>query len=329
MIALAKFRSYSRRPGWSLLVVGVLAGVTVGGGVGVFAAASTKSVTVCADKKTNVLRYAKSGSCLKTETKITLNQTGATGATGPIGSPGASGPAGATGPAGPAGAAGAVGAAGAAGSSFAAQRVCGSNGTTLCAVGVQGPGGGTVFYVDTEGKFPGFDYLEAAPDDASTGVEWATTTAKCGSEQSTSCRSSYVTTSGESLKFIALGTGRAGTAEIIARHNVDNVSKSLYAAGVADSYSTASASDWWLPSRDELNELCKVVRNTNQLSGGSVACLGGTSPSGYTATRYWTSSEVVESSDASYGARGLDLGLGENFWFGKANTARVRPVRSF
>jgi hypothetical protein len=131
------------------------------------------------------------------------------------------------------------------------------------------------------------------------------------------------------LKFIALGTGRAGTAEIIARHNVDNVSKSLYAAGVADSYSTASASDWWLPSRDELNELCKVVRNTNQLSGGSVACLGGTSPSGYTATRYWTSSEVVESSDASYGARGLDLGLGENFWFGKANTARVRPVRSF
>jgi hypothetical protein len=50
---------YSRRTAAVLLLVGVLAGVTVGGGVGVIAASSTKIVTVCANKKTNILRYAK------------------------------------------------------------------------------------------------------------------------------------------------------------------------------------------------------------------------------------------------------------------------------
>ena len=65
-------KSYSSRSAWVLLLVGVLAGVTVGGGVGVVAASSTKSVRVCANKKTNILRYAKSGKCAKSETKLVL-----------------------------------------------------------------------------------------------------------------------------------------------------------------------------------------------------------------------------------------------------------------
>ena len=60
MSLLPKSRSYSRRSVGVMLVVGVLAGLTVGGGVGVIAATSTK-VTVCANKTTNMLRYAKSG----------------------------------------------------------------------------------------------------------------------------------------------------------------------------------------------------------------------------------------------------------------------------
>lgn len=91
------------------LLVGVLAGVTVGGGVGVFAATSTKSVTLCANKKTNVLRYAKSDNCAKSETKVVLNQTGEPG------EPGAAGVKGETGAAGAAGAAGLRGATGAKG----------------------------------------------------------------------------------------------------------------------------------------------------------------------------------------------------------------------
>ena len=56
MIFLSGSRSYSRKSAGVLLLVGVLAGVAVGGGVGVIAASSTKTVTVCANKKTNVLR---------------------------------------------------------------------------------------------------------------------------------------------------------------------------------------------------------------------------------------------------------------------------------
>ena len=76
MMSLLKSKSYSRRSAGVLLLVGVLAGLTVDGGVGVIAASSTKTVTVCANKKTNVLRYAKNGKCKKTERKVVLNQTG-------------------------------------------------------------------------------------------------------------------------------------------------------------------------------------------------------------------------------------------------------------
>ena len=138
-------RSYSRKSAGVLLLVGVLAGVTVGGGVGVIAASSTKTVTVCANKKTNVLRYAKNGKCVKKkETRVLLNQTGATGAPGTNGTNGTNGAKGDTGPAGSSSPTG-----------FTARSVCGSDGTTLCAVGVQGPGGGTIFYVDSTNEIPG------------------------------------------------------------------------------------------------------------------------------------------------------------------------------
>ena len=81
--------SYSRKSAGVLLLVGVLAGVTVGGGVGVIAASTSKTVTVCADKKSNILRYAKNGKCSRKETRVVLNQTGETG---PAGSAGPAGP---------------------------------------------------------------------------------------------------------------------------------------------------------------------------------------------------------------------------------------------
>lgn len=97
------------------LLVGVIAGVTVGGGVGVIASTSTKTVTVCANKKTNVLRYAKNASCTKLETKVVLNQSGETGATGAKGDDGAAGARGATGAKGDDGATGLRGVTGAKG----------------------------------------------------------------------------------------------------------------------------------------------------------------------------------------------------------------------
>jgi Protein of unknown function (DUF1566)/Collagen triple helix repeat (20 copies) len=312
-----------------VLLVGVLVGVTVGGGVGVIAASSTKIVTVCADKKTSVLRYAKNGKCVKTETKVVLNQTGVAGAKGDTGAAGAAGAKGDTGAAGIAGTAGTKGDAGAAGASsptgFTARSVCGLNGTTLCAVGVQGPGGGTIVYVDSTNEMSGYDYLEVAPAEAIFGAVWSTTTAKCGSAAGTDCQTSFLSDAGTALGYIGLGMGRAATAAIVARHDAGAVAKTAYAAGAADAYTTATASDWFLPSRDELNEVCKYARNTGQAAGATAVCTGGTVRAGFIPLFYWSSSEVdavtAWGQDFSKGFQRTDNKTSPDYY--------VRPVRAF
>ena len=331
-------KSYSRRSAGMLLLIGVLAGVTVGGGVGVIAASSTKSVTVCANKKTNVLRYAKNGKCEKTETKVVLNQTSADGMSGAAGAKGDTGAAGAKGDTGAAGTAGADGPSGAAGMNgmnatagasfslvFTPLSVCGSNGTTLCAVGVQGPGGGKIFFVDTDAIYGDFDYLEVAPADSS-GAAWSTSTANCGLVANRDCQANFVSTSGEALKFLPIGAGRAATAAIVARHDAGSVARASYAAGVADAYTTATASDWFLPSRDELNEVCKYARNTLQVAGASVVCTAGSAATlrGFASGNYWSSSDL----DGTYAwSQSFDYGL--QFEANKLNALYVRPVRAF
>ena len=309
MSLLPNSRSYSRRSVGMMLVVGVLAGLTVGGGVGVIAASSTKTVTVCANKKTNMLRYAKNGKCVtKTETKVELNQTGARGASGAKGAKGATGAAGASSPTG-----------------FTARSVCGSNGTTLCAVGVQGPGGGTIVYVDSTNEMPEYDYLEVAPADASSSVAWATTTMKCGSAASADCQTGFLSDAGTALDYLGLGTGRAATAAIVARHNAGGVAKTEYAAGIADAYTTATASDWFLPSRDELNEVCKFARNTDQVAGADIVCAGGALRDGFsTAGYYWSSSEIDD-----YMAWDHYFEPNIQSASSKVKSFPVRPVRAF
>jgi hypothetical protein len=231
------------------------------------------------------------------------------------------------GPAGPAGATGDTGAkgdTGAAGSSFTARSVCGSDGMTLCAIGVQGPGGGTVFYVDTEGRYSDFDYLEVAPENASSGVVWSTATPHCGLLADTDCQSAFLTTSGEALNLLAIGMGRAATLAIFARHDVGGVAKTDYAAGVADAYTTPTASDWFLPSRDELNEVCKYARNTGQAAGADIVCTGGELRGGFSSGYYWSSSEF----DVNI-AWGQYFLTGDQGYIAKYPTFFVRPVRAF
>jgi hypothetical protein len=189
---------------------------------------------------------------------------------------------------------------------------------------VQGPGGGTVFYVDTEGRYNDFDYLEVAPDDASSGVAWSTTTPDCGLLADTDCQMAFLTTSGEALNHVAMGTGRAATAAIIARHDAGGVSKIDYAVGVADAYTTPTASDWFLPSRDELNEMCKYARNTGQAAGADIVCTGGELRGGFSSDYYWSSSEYVDDSAWTQG-----FGYGNQRYYLKDFPFSVRPVRAF
>ena len=227
------------------------------------------------------------------------------------------------------GAAGAKGDAGASSpTGFTERSVCGANGTTLCAVGVQGPGGGTIVYVDSTNEMPGYDYLEVAPTDASTGVVWSTTTEKCGTGANLNCQASLLSDAGTALGYFGLGTGRAATAAIIARHDAGGVAKAAYAAGVADAYTTvtttATVSDWFLPSKDELNEVCKYASNTGQDDGADIVCSGQPLRDGFSAGYYWSSSEYdLNSAWVQRFATG-DQDPGNKF-----NTLRVRPVRAF
>ena len=243
-----KSRSYSSRSTGVLLLVGVVVGATVGG-VGVTAASSTKTVTVCANKKTNILRYAKSGKCAKSETKVVLNQTGPAG---PAGTRGATGPAGPQGEAGTAGANGATGPAGPQGETGTAgtttnsqiKNICGVNGTTACAVGLKGPGGGYVFMTpSTPGNTSGLFY-EAAP---------STWHSSSGDPLSAWCNNAT------DLLGVASSLTGTGAMDGAAKTAVMLGVCTSGAANLADAY-TATVNgvvygDWFLPSKGELSQM--------------------------------------------------------------------------
>ena len=322
MVITSQSRSYSRRSAGILLLVGVLAGVTVGGGVGVIAASSTKSVTVCANKKTNVLRYAKNGNCTKTETKVVLNQAGADGTSGAagakgdtgaagVGTKGDTGVAGAKGDTGDAGVgtkgdtgvAGAKGDTGTNGTNGAntnsqTKNICGVNGATACAVGLQGPGGGIVFMTpSTAGNTSGLFY-EAAPSTWSSPSGGDPTKAWCDNSTGVlGVLSAVVSTGamdGANKTAVMLGVCTSG------------------AANLADEYSATVNGvvygDWFLPSKGELNQMYD-----NQAAIG-----------GFTPDYYWSSSET-----SCCGAWNQTFAYGGQFSNEKSYTFYVRPVRAF
>ena len=225
---------------------------------------------------------------------------------------------------------------------FGGTLGCADGGT--CVVGDTGPGGGIVFYVaGANFTSTGSDcgtacrYLEAAPTDQSTGVVWATTAAACyptGSDSGTSdCQlnSIYSNTSGQAASRTAatgIGAGMANTNQIYARlTTAGSALTSAYAAGIAWAYTNNGRSDWHLPSKDELNELCKYAKNTGQAAGGATLCSGGADAAvrGFTATNYWSSSE--DSAVNAWQHSFFDGSRGANSKFSTTNYVRV--VRAF
>ncbi len=251
-------------------------------------------------KKTNVLRYAKNGKCVtKTETKVTLNQTGATGATGANGVSGAAGASGAKGDTGASGAKGDTGASGVSGALTNSQikNICGVNGTTACAIGQQGPGGGVVFMTpSTLGNMTGLFY-EAAPSTWSS-PSGDPTSAWCNRTSTLLGVASEVTGTGAmdgaAKTTVMLGVCTSGAANLADEYTV-TVNGVVYG-------------DWFLPSKGELNQM--YVNKT--AIGGFVSGV------------YWSSSEG-DASHAWYQA----FNDGTQFYFFKAGAGFVRPVRAF
>ena len=182
---------------------------------------------------------------------------------------------------------------------------CAKGGT--CKVGDIGPGGGKVFYVAPTPQTWG-TYLEAAPTDYEVNGLSASLVWGCDG----------ISTEATAT---AIGTGKANTATILLGCTMAGI-----AADVANKYSTstAAAGQWFLPSRDELNELCKYARQTNQALGGDTVCIGGSLRTGFVADRYRSSSDFDERR-----AWHQYFDDGRQYFNSKSYAGYVRPVRAF
>ena len=256
-------------------------------------AATPSAQKVCVNKSTGVMRYVlKRGkqNCKKFEVRLMWNQAGATGATG------ATGPAGANGINGINGATGSAGATGASDSGAITQlSVCGAGGTELCKIGMTGPGGGHIFFVDYNDQYAGFNYLEAAPVSCEETRAWS------------SANTAVTATRGWAAD--AVGQGQANTTAILAVFTADTSTNN--AAKYADSLDCGSKTDWWLGS---LGEMMLMYTNLRQAGVG-----------GFSADYYWSSSEY----DATIAWHQRFYSGNQSSVYTKDNAYYVRPVRAF
>ena len=153
--------------------------------------------------------------------------------------------------------------------------------------------GGIIAYILQSGD-PGYDAnvqhgLIAATTDQSTGIQWYNTDIV------------VITAS-------TLGTGLANTNAII---TAQGGTAGSYAAGLARAYTGGGYTDWYLPSREELNKLYIYRVDIGGLASD----------------KYWSSSELSLNNAANaYYQRG-DTGVASFSY--KTNAHYVRAVRSF
>jgi len=150
--------------------------------------------------------------------------------------------------------------------------------------------GGVVFYLDGTGGG-----LVCAPSDQSTSIPWC---------------NSYVTTGATAT---AIGTGQANTTAIINSQGAGS-----YAAQVCNDYDDGTYSDWFLPSKDELNEMYQnkaTIDSTAIANGGS----------GFATSYYWSS---TEHSNYFYAWQQY-FGTGFQDYTTKLTVFYVRAIRDF
>ena len=282
---------------------------------------------ICVNSKTKVITHPGTSSCPKGSKKLVLGAQGLSGKDGKtlwngikdpdstVGVPGdmfintttkvlfgpkdvvTGWPAGVSlvGPQGPGGS-GPAGPAGPAGSN--ATLTCAQGGT--CVVGDTGPGGGVVFYVQTATAAAPWRYMEAAPNTWSGGVSdpvvrWCSEINNEVALLTTGTQESVQT-------LTAIGSGFRNTKMMLG-------TCTFGAANAANSYNGGGKSDWFLPSKDELNLLYlqKAILGMSAVAD------------------YWSSSEV--GANVAWAQYFLD---GRQFNdVSKLNTQTVRPVRAF
>ena len=170
-------------------------------------------------------------------------------------------------------------------------KLLGDAKTFVYKVGDRGPGGGWIFFVDREDEFPGFTYLEAAPEDVGF-HPWCNKT-----------NVSIPGASGEAAN--ALGRGKANTQAML------TVCTSGAANAAAAYRGPNNKTDWYLPSEGEVMLMyTKLMREQGK---GGFGFFGG----------YWSSME------GGYGALFQAFDIGPQYSASKDVNFSVRPVRAF
>jgi hypothetical protein len=299
------------------------------------------TTTASTDVLIDVLGYyelASTGPAGETGAKGDTGETGAKGDTGETGAKGDTGETGAKGDTGETGAKGDTGSAGAKGDTGAPgtngtngvnatlaitqQSVCdGSDADSIaneiCKVGMTGPGGGIIFFVDYDDQYTSLDYLEAAPmgwGNAITvnvgGVSGETTGSATVDPRMKWCSQNTYLGLGEWANY-AVGAGRSNTS------TADTTCTGGAIQAAAD-YAGGGKTDWFLPS---LGEAMLMYTNLRQLGVGVVFNESG--------PQYWSSTEV---SDGYQFDRASTLDFREadlEYWSKSSQGQNVRPVRAF
>jgi hypothetical protein len=193
--------------------------------------------------------------------------------------------------------------------------------TVTYEVGDSGPGGGIVFYVASTPFTCGptrsttCTYLEAAPTSGT--IRWNDATYVWSGNTTVAI--------GATAQGTAIGTGYANTLAIVGQSPTANK-----AATISQAYRGPNdLSDWFLPSKDELNQMCKWQAGVAWTSDATV-CTGGTintgpGAAGFVENIYWSSSEY-RADGAWY--QYFDP-IGGQDGFTKYGPFYVRPVRAF
>ena len=158
---------------------------------------------------------------------------------------------------------------------------------TTLSVGQAGPGGGIVFF-NKGNSTGGWQYLETATSDQSTSSEWGCSVTSIPGTQ------------------LTVGSGEANTSLIVA-----GCIEVSFPAKICNDLVSGGQTDWFLPSRDELNLMYKNLHTNNQ---GNFD----------TSSAYWSSTEY-DGNNAWYFV--FASGAAGNFY--KTNTFYVRAVRPF
>jgi hypothetical protein len=219
----------------------------------------------------------------------------------------------------------------------------------VCRVGVDtGPGGGPVFYYSATAFTStgstcntNCHYLEASPTDLSTGIVWATTAAACynsvGTTSSNDCQSNSIY-SGDSTAqaasrtaSTAVGMGMANTNQAYARiTTAGGALVTNYAVGIAWDYTNNAKSDWFLPSKLELNQLCRYAWNlTMDITATTCTGMSGSIRSSFSAEIYWSSSESDPDTHSRVWAHGFWVTGGFQHGPAKLLDRYVRAIRAF